>query len=124
MKNSDIAKICHEANKAYCQAIGDNSQQNWEEAPEWQKSSAEKGVEFNIANPAAPASASHDSWLKQKTEEGWKYGEVKDPAKKEHPCFLPYEKLPAEQQAKDALFKSIVAALAPYITPDEAKQAA
>jgi hypothetical protein len=40
---------------------------------------------------------------------------VKDPEKKEHPCFVPYESLPAEQQAKDHLFKGIVAALAPLL---------
>ena len=107
-----IAKVCHEANRAYCQTIGDNSQPVWEEAPEWQRKSAIEGVKFNIANPDAPASASHDSWLAVKEADGWKYGPVKDPEKKEHPCYLPYEQLPVEQQKKDALFKAIVAALA------------
>ena len=32
------------ANRAYCQMIGDNSQSTWEDAPEWQKQSARKGV--------------------------------------------------------------------------------
>ncbi len=107
-----IAKVCHEANRAYCQTIGDNSQPVWEDAPEWQRKSAIEGVKFNIANPDAPASASHDSWLAVKKADGWKYGPVKDPEKKEHPCYLPYEQLPVEQQKKDAVFKAIVAALA------------
>lgn len=108
----NIAKVCHEANRAYCQSIGDDSQKSWEDAPEWQRTSAEKGVEFNIANPTAPPSASHDSWLKEKADTGWKYGPVKDESKKEHPCFVPYAELPIEQRRKDALFKAIVAALA------------
>jgi hypothetical protein len=112
LTTEQIAKVTHEANRAYCESIGDNSQPAWESAPDWQKDSARKGVEFNLANPDAPASASHDSWLKEKTETGWKYGEVKDPEKKEHPCFVPYEQLPKEQQRKDALFKAVVAALA------------
>jgi RyR domain len=111
MDKTSIAKVCHEANKAYSKTLGDDSQPCWEDAPEWQRSSAIKGVEFNIANPDAPASASHDSWLEVKKAEGWKYGAVKDPEKKEHPCYVPYEQLPVEQQKKDALFKSIVAVL-------------
>jgi RyR domain len=106
-----IANVCHEANRAYCQTIGDNSQPSWEDAPDWQRESAIKGVEFNIANPSASASASHDSWLEVKRNEGWKYGPVKDPEKKEHPCFVHHEELPIEQQKKDHLFKAIVAAL-------------
>ena len=107
----NIAKVCHEANRAYCESIGDNSQPKWEDAPEWQRSSAEKGVEFNIAHPDAPPSASHDSWLAEKEATGWKFGPVKDPDKKEHPCFVPYAELPVEQRRKDALFKAIVGEL-------------
>src|SRR5437879_1359495 len=39
-----VAKICHEANRAYCETIGDNSQPTWEKAPQWQKDSAINGV--------------------------------------------------------------------------------
>jgi len=28
----NIAKVCHEANRAYCESIGDNSQLSWEDA--------------------------------------------------------------------------------------------
>lgn len=103
-----IAKTCHEVNKTYCERIGDTSQVSWEKAPDWQKESAIKGVRFHLANPDASPSHSHESWMKEKTEQGWKYGEIKDSVKKEHPCYVPYEQLPAEQQTKDYLFKSIV----------------
>lgn len=103
-----IAKVCHEANRAYCKALGDDSQPVWEQAPEWQQSSAIAGVGFIMENPHAGPSASHDSWLKQKTEEGWKYGPVKDAEKKEHPCYVPYDQLPVEQKAKDYIFGAIV----------------
>ena len=111
MNQEQIAKVCHDANKSYCEAIGDNSQPAFENAPEWQRNSAIVGVKFCQDNPDAPPSANHDSWLKQKTEEGWKYGTVKNPETKEHPCFVPYEELPEDQKKKDALFKAIVAAL-------------
>lgn len=113
MKAIDIAAVCHEANRAFCQSLGDHSQLPWEVAPQWQRDSAVCGVMFNLANPLAPASASHDIWLEEKRNTGWKYGAVKDADKKEHPCFVPYEELPPEQQAKDHLFKGIVTALAP-----------
>lgn len=103
-----IAKVCHEANKAYCESIGDTTQVGWDEAPDWQKKSAVIGVNFHLNNPDAAASHSHESWLKEKEVDGWKYGETKDVEKKEHPCFVPYEELPKTQQVKDYIFRSIV----------------
>ena len=116
MKIIHVAAVCHEANRALCACLGDYSQPTWGEAPEWQAQSAITGVVFNLINPDAPASASHDSWLAEKERDGWIYGPVKDPEKKEHPCYVPYEELPVEQQAKDHLFKAIVGALAPLVT--------
>lgn len=101
------ARAAHEVNRAYCISIGDFSQPSWEDAPEWQKSSAIDGVKFHLAEPRTPQE-SHESWLKQKREEGWKYGPVKDAEKKEHPCFIEYERLPAEQRTKDFLFKAVI----------------
>jgi hypothetical protein len=115
MTIQNIAQVAHELNKAYCESIGDNSQPDWGEAPEWQRSSAVNGVLFHIENPSASPSASHDSWLKQKTEEGWKYGSVKDADKKEHPCFVPYEELPTEQKSKDYIFKQTVKSLNKFL---------
>jgi len=115
MTTKDIAKIAHEINKSYCESIGDNSQPDWENAPDWQKSSAINGVQFHLDNPNATPSASHESWLKQKTEEGWKYGLVKDAEKKEHPCFLPYEQLPTEQKSKDYLFRQVIHSLKTHL---------
>jgi len=90
MNTVQIAQVAHEINRAYCQAIGDMSQPLWEDAPKWQKESAISGVDFHLSNPDALPSHSHESWMRQKTEEGWKYGPAKDPEKKEHPCYVPY----------------------------------
>ena len=115
MTVTSIASICHEANRAYCAAIGDYSQKSWCAAPDWQRASAVNGVEFLLANPEAGPSASHDSWLREKYRGGWKYGPVKDELKKEHPCYKPYEDLAPDQKIKDTLFHSIVRALAPTL---------
>jgi len=107
-KIEKIAKVCHEVNRAYCLSIGDTSQVSWEDSPEWQKESAIQGVMFHLHNPSVTPEQSHENWMKHKKQDGWKYGEVKDTDKKEHPCFLPYDKLPQEQKSKDYLFKAIV----------------
>ena len=107
----DIARVCHEANRAYCRSLGDNSQSHWESAPDWQKQSAINGVRFRVANPKAKDSAMHENWMKEKLADGWTYGEEKNPEKKTHPCLVPYDELPVEQQRKDALFSGIVKAL-------------
>lgn len=108
----EIAKVCHEANKALCEAFGDTSQPHWKDAPEWQQTSAEAGVRFCFDHPDAPPSANHDSWMAQKIADGWVYGAVKNPEAKTHPCIVPYDQLPPDQKAKDYVFKAIVAALA------------
>ena len=103
-----IAMLCHEVNRAYCAAMGDNSRLPWDEAPQWQRDSAMLGVKLHTEHPDAGPQASHESWMAQKLAGGWKYGPVKDPAKKEHPCLVPFDQLPREQQAKDFIFCAIV----------------
>ena len=103
------ARAAHEVIRAYCIAIGDNSQPSWDEAPDWQKSSARNGV-VGALNGNTPEQ-SHEGWLAEKAATGWKYGPVKDPAKKEHPCFMPYADLPPQQRAKDHIFIAVVKAM-------------
>ena len=94
-------------NKAYCEALGDHSQVDWDDAPEWQRESARMGVDFHMTGDFGPE-ATHISWLKAKIEAGWKYGPIKDESKKEHPCIVPFNQLSVEQQAKDYIFRAIV----------------
>lgn len=104
------ARAAHEVNKTYCEALGDNSQPSWEDAPDWQRSSAKNGVAGALAGNSA--AASHASWLEEKRLAGWKWGPVKNPEKKEHPCMVAYNELPPEQQMKDKLFLQSVQIMA------------
>lgn len=115
MNVSAIAQICHEANKAICETQGDNSQKSWAEAEQWQKDSAIQGVAFKLNNPGATPEDQHKSWCDAKYADGWKFGSVKNPETKEHPCLVPYSELPEEQQAKDHLFAGIVTALMGFL---------
>lgn len=104
----EIAKACHEANKKYCESIGDFSQLPWDEAPEWQRASAIRGVEFRIANLDAGPEEQHSSWVAEKISAGWVYGEDKNEAMKTHPCIKDYFSLPIEQRKKDEIFVETV----------------
>ncbi len=103
-----VASVCHEANRAICEASGDMSQKPWTEAEDWQKESAIKGVIFTLKNRDAPASAQHEAWMADKLADGWTFGDVKDAQAKTHPCIVPYDRLPFEQRVKDHVFRAIV----------------
>ena len=110
MRDTQIAQIVHEANRAYCQTLGDESQVPWDNAPEWQRESAVKGIRGIQDGSITKPEQSHESWLAEKQRTGWKYGPVKNVEAKEHPCFVPYAELPQEQQVKDAIYFAIVRA--------------
>lgn len=104
-----VARATHEANRAYCIALGDTSQPRWEDAPVWQRSSAVNGVKGVLAGNTPEQS--HESWMQEKADTGWKYGPVKNPEAKEHPCFVPYSELPPEQRHKDHVFVGVARAM-------------
>ncbi|WP_211252804.1 RyR domain-containing protein [Acidiphilium angustum] len=108
---ADVARVAHEINRAYCEAIGDFSLPAWEDAPDWQVRSIIQGVEFHRANRNATPAASHESWMAEKQRDGWVEGPVKNPELKQHPCMVPFDKLPIEQRVKDFLFRACVHAL-------------
>lgn len=111
MTAEQIARVTHEANRAYCQAIGDSSQLPFDEAAEWQRTSAIQGVESVLNGTANTPEEQHQAWLNDKARDGWVYGDVKDAAQKTHPCMVPYSELPVEQRLKDHLFRAVVLAL-------------
>lgn len=106
-----IAQVTHEANKAYCEALGDFSQPCWQEAPQWQRDSAIAGVAAKRSDPAMTPEKQHENWFNHKVADGWSYGEVKDAEAKTHPCMVPYSQLPSSQRAKDHIFGAICAAM-------------
>jgi RyR domain len=110
-----IARQCHEANRQYCEMIGDMSQKSWDGAEQWQKDSAIKGVEYFLRNPLTTPEGQHKAWSEDKIVDGWVYGEVKDAVAKTHPCLVPYAELPVEQRVKDLLFQNTIRTAMPFL---------
>ena len=47
------------------------------------------------------AKNTHDIWARQRMKDGWRFGPVRDDAKKEHPCLIAYEELPESEREYD-----------------------
>ncbi|WP_331723363.1 RyR domain-containing protein [Streptomyces atratus] len=106
----EIARVCHEANRAWQLVTGDPSPSpEWPDAPDWQRASAVAGVRH--AQSGASAEQLHAAWCEDKDSDGWRYGPAKDEVARTHPCLVPYSDPPDEQRRKDHLFAAIVAAL-------------
>ena len=43
----------------------------------------------------------HKVWMTTRKQQGWKYGPKRNDATKEHPCMVPYDKLPEEEKEYD-----------------------
>ena len=43
----------------------------------------------------------HEVWAEGRIREGWTYGPVRDDAKKETPCLVPYQELPENEKNFD-----------------------
>lgn len=43
----------------------------------------------------------HEVWAEGRIREGWTYGPVRDDAKKETPCLVPYKDLPENEKDYD-----------------------
>lgn len=106
------ARAAHEAIRTLQIQNGEpNVASPWETVGQDIKDSCFIGIERVINNPNISNEELHDSWIKTKERQGWKYGEVRSEADKLHPCMVPYEELPAFQRLKDAMFRNVVKAV-------------
>ena len=106
-----IARVMHEAVRAFQAGIGQSAAPPWNKAPKWMQKASRDGVLFRLLNPEAGPSAQHDQWMQSKLEDGWRYGKEKDGVKKTHPLLVPYEELSQEERQKDALVAAIIDSL-------------
>lgn len=108
----EAARICHYANKSICEASGDFSRTCWDSVSDEVRESAVAGARFRVLNPDAPVAAQHEAWRAHLEADGWKHGPVRSESRKEHPCLVDFDDLPAEDRVKDHVFVAIVLAVA------------
>lgn len=114
MKSDEIARVCHEANRALQIIQADPTisvSPPWDELDPETRASAIDGVLFRIEHPDTTSERSHQNWCDFKISNGWTVGPVKDESLKQHPLLIPYSELPETQRVKDDLFVAIVDAL-------------
>ena len=107
-----IARVMHEAVRAWQKANDQPAAPSWSRAPKWMREASREAVIWRLDNPKAAASAQHDQWLTQKKEAGWKYGKTKNGTKKTHPLMVSYDDLPEVERRKDALVGALIDSLA------------
>jgi len=49
------------------------------------------------------AKNTHENWAFERIKQGWRYGLKRNDIKKEHPCLVPYEKLPEVEKEHDRI---------------------
>ena len=108
-KSVFIAKAVHHVNNKICEINGEQAL-SWEDLPTYMKDGLISAVEVNL-----PPREGHEAWMKNRLENGWTLGTVKDIEKKTSPCLIPYEELPYAQRIKDSVRQGIVEYLTKHI---------
>lgn len=109
---AEVARICHEANRALQIAIGEARNPHWERLDVDLRNSTIRGV-LAALDGKGPREM-HEAWVAERMEQGWVHGEKLDRKKKVHPQLVAYDALPPEQKDKDRVFIAIVSVLAPH----------
>lgn len=108
--DEQAARLVHEANRALQYQQGDPApSQPWESESDHIRAVAVDGVRRALAGETPEQH--HEAWCEFKRAAGWTWGPEKNERLKTHPCLVPYDQLPREQQVKDTVFLAIVRAL-------------
>jgi hypothetical protein len=62
---------------------------------------APTGFRFTQEETEHLSGLEHERWMTEKLEDGWRYGEQRDDAKKHHPSLVPYDELSESEKEKD-----------------------
>lgn len=107
--DEQLAAIVHTTHCRLQFELGETPCQPWEDETEHIRQSCL--AEVRRARAGITPEQHHEAWRSYKLAAGWVYGAEKDPARKTHPCLVPYHDLPEHQKDKNRLSLMIVAAL-------------
>lgn len=105
-----LARVVHEANRAYQEVLGQPVDPSWPDA-DWRRQSTIESV-LDILRGNTDFKVQHERWMAERIAAGWTHGAVKDAEAKTNPLLLPWEQLPETEKAKNNLRLSIVQSLA------------
>jgi hypothetical protein len=108
---AQIARVCHEAVRAYARAMGDFSYDPWDLAAKWRHAVTLNAVTYAIVHDHPGPEAVHGNWVRFMEEQGWSFGVARDDGRKKHYLMRAYEVLPTHHQAKFHIFCAIVHAM-------------
>lgn len=106
-----IARVAHEAVRAWQTANGQDAAPAWSRAPAWMKTATLEAVHANTNGDLSSPAARHRQWVDEKKKAGWKYGDRKDARRKTHPLMVAYNRLPEVEKRKDALVSAVIDSL-------------
>lgn len=107
-QDARAAKAAYNANRVYCEAIGDVVPLPWLDLTDEEKLRFVDAVNRLRHNSMVTPAEQHAAWCVARREQGWVLGPRKDEQKREHPNLVPYDALPKEQKVKDKLFREVV----------------
>ena len=102
-----LSKLCYETIRGYGKSIGEEYLLNWEEAPDSIKEFTVYKVLENLSNDDISVEKTHQSWCDFMIKEGWKFGQILDYDKKEHPNLVDYDDLKTNQKSKYHIFRTL-----------------
>jgi len=111
-----VALIAHEAGRMMQIVNGDPVSPTWDCLPNTDRERIVNGVCFALRKESPSPEEMHENWCKDMYADGYEAGEVLDRENLIHPNLVPYDQLPAPQQAKDALFGGIVSSLSEFVS--------
>ncbi len=107
MKNEEIARITHEADRAIRSSMGQEIL-GWDRLDATLKSSWRSKVASLRGSDKITPKLRHELWVKDMIESGWSLGTAVDHDNKTHPSICSYENLPDEVHLLDNVFVAIV----------------
>ncbi|MDB4584824.1 hypothetical protein N9164_16870 [Draconibacterium sp.] len=106
-----IARIAHDADRAWCAAFGWPGSAGWSHCTPGDREARIEAVLMIITTPGADASTLHDDWCEVMRRNGWRHGAAHDGIARTSPGLIAFDRLPIDQQRRQAMFVGIVRAL-------------
>lgn len=106
----EIARVCHEANRALQEIGGDECPSLPGDTGDAEAHAVTAAGIRAILEGATPEQM-HEAWARTREAQGWRFGPRKDSRAKTHPWLVPYGNLPESQRVKDRVFAAVVLAM-------------